>query len=1360
MAAQTNREVTLTLTTETNGTQSVRALADELRKLGKEGGAAAPEFERLSAELDNLAQQQDLVSEFNQITTAITDARAAMGQATDAANREQAALAQLSTALDQAKQAEAAHAAQVRAANQARDEANQAYRAAIAAMSQYKAEIGSSKGANEQERVALREKRQAILDTKAAYDAAKQTLSQLAPAQTELAQATRAASDALKAQKTVVKAATSAAASTKQQYDTLGASLDKTRQSLTQLGVDTKNVAAEQNRITQALASTEQQARTLQAALPGVAGAAKQVGSELDAAFAQVGLRSTNQIKAEILAVNQALMKLANDTRVSGAEFDAAFAAGQKRIQQLNAELRRAGGEAQTFGSRLGDAFRQFTPAAIAINAVTRGIDFLLDSMRQIPRVTAEFESMGRALTILTGSTSKAREEFAYLQRVANHVGGDVKALGDAYINLTAATKGTNMEGAQTRRTFEAVAGAMGALGKSSAETEGALRAISQMVSKGTVSMEEMRQQLAERLPAAMQVTAKKLGITVEELTALISTGQLTASEVLPALTKGLEELYQTHKQNDTLAGQWAQTENAAKSYGNAIGETVLKPMLAFGRFAAASMAAVGEGFLFASRTVGVLGAELFKSRDWARALGYLAESAREVDQRVSDLAGTSENAAKTTAQLVAEAKAAGQEFVTLADGSRHAVTDLDGASDSMVKFMVSSNKAMTSAENFSTAARKAAEATRAAGEAAITTANALGTEAEKRTVAAQVARDNAAALEALANAERAELAILEERIQKMAEQYQANARLDEVAAERLRKLGEEISTRRVEVEGLDRQTEAYRLLAVARDIETQKAQNNANVSFELRERYLALDQAVRQLEAAERAGLATSEQVKVAKEERSKVSALYTDALRDELRETEAVAAISGREKDARDAALQAAQLQLQAIRDLNQGRSDEARALELQVVQLQVERREMEDNSRIIGQLASEYQKAKAAVEALRAAQASGKDVTEELAAAELKLAEASRLYADAARDQQNAIQANLSIKQNELEITRLGIQSQIESLRTVAEVARAKGDEKAAIAALNEIKKLEIELARITAQMKRAEGEAALALVEAKRQELEATGELTETKRRELQAQELAAKAKMKEAEIADKVADRMEKLNKASQGAADGIRESGSAADETASSFDRMGDSADAAAAKVERLGAGVKKIGANYYNADNMWSDAQGNVQTMEIPTWLSTFNTLKSGGMDDDTARKAASKYFDEKDNYLIPNAVTWQDYRPLSMLLNEEISAYQRAGGKKADSSGPSAPATPKQPSAAATNTAQTLGLGLGDPTANGGDTSTRNLTGFNTSGTTINITVPSGDRKTINVASPRDAEQVRKVIDQLVAEKSRSEA
>ncbi len=181
-----------------------------------------------------------------------------------------------------------------------------------------------------------------------------------------------------------------------------------------------------------------------------------------------------------------------------------------------------------------------------ALNSVATAIQALAASLvvQAFINANVEAEKFTRTLTLLTGSTTAAAEEFEFVKRISNELGLEIAVTAGAYASLTAATNGTNLQGEATRTIFEAVSRAMAALGRSSEETSGAFLAITQIVSKGRVSLEELSGQLGERLPGTLQIAARGLGLTTQELIKLVETGGLTAEQFLPSFARELDATF------------------------------------------------------------------------------------------------------------------------------------------------------------------------------------------------------------------------------------------------------------------------------------------------------------------------------------------------------------------------------------------------------------------------------------------------------------------------------------------------------------------------------------------------------------------------------------------------------------------------------------------------------------------------------------------------------------------------------------------------------------------------------------------------------------------------------------------------
>lgn len=1004
MAGQTSRTVTLTLDAQTTGTDGVKALAVELKKLGKEGTDAAPEFERLSKELDTLANQQDLTNEFKQTGAAVASTNTELVAAKQAAASEAAELDRLRTSLTAAKQAEEQHADSVRAASASLQASKQDLLDARAAVSAYAASIGGAKSANREQAAELKKLNQAVRESKAEQDAARAALAALIPEYDRLKAATAEATAEARKQNTELAKASAAVSQSENTYRDLEATLGQIATKMRQFGLDTKDVAGAQDRLAQSTARLIGEADQLKAKLAAPGEAATTAGKRIEQAFGVVGVRSANAIKAEVLKVNSALMTLATDSTIAGADFERAFAAGKAKIAALKGELREAEGAAKGFGSELVGAFKQFGPATMVFTGVSAAINALTGAASKIPQVTAEFQTMNRTLTILTGSTAAAAKEFEYIKSVANRVGSDIKGVGDAYIRLSAATKDTALAGAETKRVFEAVAGSMGVLGASSAETENALMAVTQMVSKGVVSMEEMRQQLGERLPGAFQVTAKELGITTADLNDLISSGTLTAEQVLPALARGLESVYKSGQQNDTLIGKWHQFTNALKESADAVGESgLLDSLLSVGRVGTAMVTQLAEGFVYFGKVVGGVAAGI-KNGNLREVIAELATEGENLTARTRKIAGANQEAAKSMGDLVQEAKAAGQEFVTMADGTKVATAALDGANSNIVAFLVQSTKAEKQAETLATVNRKLAEYTRAAGEAANASANALGDEIDKRQVATRVAQDNAAALQVLLASERAVMAVLEERALKRVEEIASKGKASDADQKMLEDLNKELIERKGVVDGLTAQVEANRVLSESLKLQSDLVKDNSTRVTELKEVNQQYTAALAILHAEVAAGEATQAQINGVEEEARKVKRLLNDALDDQIKKTESL---------------------------------KNAKLSELNVEQANI-------------RLAIEVQKSTVA-----SARARGDEATAVRATVEIKLLEIemAKLTAKA--------------KQAEAEASKLVAEAKIEELKTNGPMTAAKEAEIRALEASVKVKEIEAKIANETAK-----------------------------------------------------------------------------------------------------------------------------------------------------------------------------------------------------------------------------------------------------------------------------------------------------
>jgi len=165
-----------------------------------------------------------------------------------------------------------------------------------------------------------------------------------------------------------------------------------------------------------------------------------------------------------------------------------------------------------------------------------RGIgDALLDTGLKTDRFAAGLKGA-------LGTVEAAGEAMDWLRDVSDELGLVFENQVGAFQKLAAAARGTALEGQGARDIFLAVSEAATAMQLSADETNGALYAISQMMSKGTVAAEELRGQLGERLPGAFQIAARSMGITTQELNKMLEQGKVISEDFLPKFARQLHK--------------------------------------------------------------------------------------------------------------------------------------------------------------------------------------------------------------------------------------------------------------------------------------------------------------------------------------------------------------------------------------------------------------------------------------------------------------------------------------------------------------------------------------------------------------------------------------------------------------------------------------------------------------------------------------------------------------------------------------------------------------------------------------------------------------------------------------------------
>lgn len=154
----------------------------------------------------------------------------------------------------------------------------------------------------------------------------------------------------------------------------------------------------------------------------------------------------------------------------------------------------------------------------------------------------SKFERLEKSLSAIGGSKSAAAGTLSFLRQESDKAGASLLETSAAYKDMLASGTASGMQETDIRSLFSSVVEAGAVVGMTQEQQSRSLLALSQMMSKGTVQSEELRQQLGESLPGAYAVAAKAMGVTTQQLSKMLEQGQVVAKDFLPKFAVALRK--------------------------------------------------------------------------------------------------------------------------------------------------------------------------------------------------------------------------------------------------------------------------------------------------------------------------------------------------------------------------------------------------------------------------------------------------------------------------------------------------------------------------------------------------------------------------------------------------------------------------------------------------------------------------------------------------------------------------------------------------------------------------------------------------------------------------------------------------
>ena len=312
------------------------------------------------------------------------------------------------------------------------------------------------------------------------------------------------------------------------------------------LAQEMRNAAAPTEAMGQALGKAQAAASLAARAYESNRAAAATLKNEQGSLSAFLARTATEQQRAAGAFVSaQAAIARGNSQIASSASAATAASAAlppiAARAKEVDVSLKGATGGATSFrdalmsfygeGRQSLSLFQRIRSELLSLAAAYIG---LYGAANQIGGVIKAFQELEAAQSRLgaafTGSGAVSRE-LQFIGMQAQRLGVDFGTLSGQYSKFAIAATTANFTAEATRRVFLSLAEAGRVNKLSSDQLNGAFLALTQMISKGKVTAEELRGQLGERLPGALALFADAIGVTTGELDKMLQNGDVIANQ-------------------------------------------------------------------------------------------------------------------------------------------------------------------------------------------------------------------------------------------------------------------------------------------------------------------------------------------------------------------------------------------------------------------------------------------------------------------------------------------------------------------------------------------------------------------------------------------------------------------------------------------------------------------------------------------------------------------------------------------------------------------------------------------------------------------------------------------------------------
>lgn len=210
------------------------------------------------------------------------------------------------------------------------------------------------------------------------------------------------------------------------------------------------------------------------------------------------------------------------------------------QMDGLRSDFNKAFREVQKFQKKSEKSFDKIGDSVTTLRRAFVALGGAL-TVRQIVNASIEFERLSNKMVASAGNAEVARAGMMFVREEAERLGIEFTTAADGFAGFSASALRAGLTFGDTKQIFSDMSAAIVSLNLDPQRAGLIFRALEQMASKSTVQMEELKLQLGDSLPGALEIAARSMDVTTQEFIKMVESGEVLARDFLPSFAKEIK---------------------------------------------------------------------------------------------------------------------------------------------------------------------------------------------------------------------------------------------------------------------------------------------------------------------------------------------------------------------------------------------------------------------------------------------------------------------------------------------------------------------------------------------------------------------------------------------------------------------------------------------------------------------------------------------------------------------------------------------------------------------------------------------------------------------------------------------------